>query len=148
LAVVGITMTLFAIDATKTPWSPARQNLAALVGRDGCGLANQLTRDPSFAGYLARSNTATLVHPAVGVYLPCASIPRITGGLAEMPDVVVFQKNWPLLIRPDPFAAVTDLYKLRHVDQRPPEIADVRLVRKVIPRRVRIDAVRVDGQRS
>ncbi len=83
LAVVGVTITLLAIDAALTPWSPARQNVEALAGGSSCGLAHQLRGERDVASLLSDDEARTLLVPSVGLYFPCATIPAVEGGLGR-----------------------------------------------------------------
>jgi len=139
-AAVGVTIAVLAIDAVKVPWSPARQNLETLVGRSSCGLAHQLSSGNALADRIAEPSKPTLVHPSVGLYFPCATIPRIAGGLAEIPAVVVFQSNWPLFRKDSPFSGASDLYEFRLIAHGPHGI-EVYSVRDAVPEFVRADAI-------
>ena len=145
LAVVGVTITLLAIDAALTPWSPARQNVEALAGRSSCGLAHQLRSDRDVASLLSDDEARTLLVPSVGLYFPCATIPAVEGGLVEIPDFVVYHSDpWPLRERDGPFAAVSDLYELKEIASNPDGVK-VLSVTDEIRGFVLVDALRSDA---
>jgi len=56
-----------------------------------------------------------LVSPTLLLYFPCASLPRLEHGVAEMPDWVVLEERavlWPLDQADSPFNPVLDLHTL------------------------------------
>jgi hypothetical protein len=141
LAFVGITIAGLSLDASRSNWSPARQNLQVLTGRTNCGLADV------FAGQVANTmadrSTATLPVPSLALFFPCATIPRIRNGVVQLPNLVAYEGvPWPLQVRDGPFAAVDDLYTTRKIAQGPRDV-EVLEVRKNLPDFTRSDAVRV-----
>jgi hypothetical protein len=119
LVVVTLTVALLSIDAAKSSWSPARQNLEALTGRTRCGLADHLTGDRQIANRLA-SSARTLLAPAIAPYLPCATPALVDGALLEIPSFFAYQDDpWPVTGSAAPFAAIADLYKLEPVARGP-----------------------------
>ena len=119
-AFVALTMAMLLVDATITPWSPARQNLDALVARGSCGLAHQLRGVPDPVFTLSDPDTRSLALPPVGVYFPCATPPRVRRGVIEIPDRVVFQGSpWALEERDGPFAALPELYAVERAGRGP-----------------------------
>ena len=121
LAVVGLTSAMLVRDAAATAWSPARQNLEALAGRRGCGLASQLPREIPSLDLLADRKTPVFLDPWVALYFPCATIPRLEYGLITVPRLIVFrpypwqgdqEPPWLLEQNQFTFAAVSDLYRL------------------------------------
>ncbi len=143
-AVVGLTAAILVRDATVTAWSPARQNLETLAGRSSCGLAHQLRGEGDVSELLADPETPVLLEPPVAVYFPCATIPALENGLIEVPRLVVFQSRlWPLEEKDGPFAAVSDLYRLRSI-ARGPRGVEALSVADAVPGFVRVDADRRD----
>ncbi len=142
-AVVGLTAVILIRDAAVTAWSPARQNLEALAGRSSCGLAHQLRGERNVSRLLADPETPTYLEPPVALYFPCATTPTIDGGLVEVPGLVVVQSRRRLLLdkRGNPFAAVSDLYRLRGIAHGPGGV-EVLSVADGIPGFVRVDADR------
>jgi len=143
-AVVAVTLAVLILDATISPWSPARQNLEALGGRATCGLALHLQGNRNVIQQLSDPSTLTLSTPVVAFYFPCTTIPRIEHGLVQAPAFVASESSspWPLYDRAGPFAAVSDLYALREVAQGPSGV-EVLSVADRVPGFNRIDAVRV-----
>jgi hypothetical protein len=135
--VVVLTLALQVADAVASRWSPARQNLEALTGASGCGLGDHIGGNTA----IIRGASVVLVHPAVGVYFPCVTIPRVRGGLVEMPDAIVTHEYFVLLQRDSPFAAAADLYELRRTPERPFQGMDVNVVIPLIRGYERVDAV-------
>lgn len=114
-AAVALTAGLLGYDAAVSSWTATRQNLGVLAGREACGLADQLSGE-SEVERMNADGVPTLLTPAVGVFFPCATIPRVDGGLIEIPRFVVFESSlgaWPLFTPHGPFAAVGDLYQVR-----------------------------------
>jgi hypothetical protein len=143
-AVVGVTAAILTYDAAISSWTPARQNLEALVGGGSCGLAHQLNGDAEIVDKISDPSIPTLLVPSVGLYFPCATIPRLDGGLVEVPRLVAFQAiAWPLHEHDGPFAAIDDLYELRTIAGRPPAVAVLSVLDEV-PGFVRADAIRTD----
>jgi hypothetical protein len=122
-AVVGLTIALLALDAARSPWSIARQNLEALKGRTSCGIAHHLEGAPGIAARLATGGR-TLLAPAVAPYLPCATPATVEGGLIQLPVLFAFQgDSWPVTLPAAPFAAVADLYRLKTVARGRQDVA-------------------------
>jgi hypothetical protein len=119
LVVVWITLAVFGGDAAFARWSPARQNVSALVGRSGCGVADTLTVPASEGHSLTRlvsRPATTLVDPFIAPYFPCIDQPTIRDGVVTIPAHLVAQGTpWPVLARDGPFAALHDLYPIRQV---------------------------------
>lgn len=119
-AVVGITVAVMTIDATLSPWSPARQNIEALASRESCGLAQRFSGGEDVITQLKDPGRPILVAPSLGMYFPCPRIPRIRNGLVETPSLVVLESSdWMLRDLDAPFAAFVDLYRLRAVGHGP-----------------------------
>lgn len=115
-AVLAATGAVLIGDAAVSPWTPARQNLETLTGRESCGLAHQFRGEPGLADRIADPNTPTLLVSPVGTFFPCATIPAVTGGLVQTPKLVIHHGDpWPLVSPDAPFAAVPDLYEVRKV---------------------------------
>ena len=141
-AAVGVTVAILVIDAAISSWSPARQNLEALVGGETCGFARELRGKGDLTGQIAAPGSPTFVVAPVAPYLPCATMPAIDGGLVEIPRLVVlYLRTWPLDRTDAPFAAVLDLYELQGM-ARGPEGMRVLSVNRRIPGFARADAVR------
>jgi hypothetical protein len=131
------TVGVIAVDTARTDgWTHGRQTAEALHGRSECGLGDELLiaerDDPNAAEPLARrlgkSGSASLVLPNLVPYFPCARLPRLRNGLAEVPDTIVSYPNefspirYPLT---SPFVGVLDLYPLRRLRLEPtPDGAD------------------------
>ena len=118
------------------------ENLEALAGGGSCGLADHLSRDSSLVARIADPRIRTLADPSVSLYFPCSSTPRIDGGLVELPDVIISQRNWELMSHDSPFTAAEDLYELRQAGQ-PHQGVEVHLVTPTIPGYARADAIAV-----
>jgi hypothetical protein len=115
-ASVGLTCAVLALDAARSSWSPARQNLEALVGSGDCGLADELDGSGARLLPLVSGQAPVLLDPEVALYFPCATIPRIEGGLLEIPRLVVVPPyRWLLEDKDAPFSALPDLYELKRV---------------------------------
>jgi arabinosyltransferase B len=141
-AAISITVAILVLDAARTPWSPARQNLEALVGDSSCGIANQLRGDPEVvAEFSNRSNPALLV-PSVALYYPCATPPALEDGLVELPRLLAFQGDaWPLFVRDGPFVAARDLYHFERIGTAPRGV-EAYSVTDSIPGYTKLDVVR------
>jgi hypothetical protein len=138
---ISFTIGLHIVDAVRSPWTPARQNLHALAGVSDCGLADHLGRD-AIVQKIEDPATATIAHPAVGLYVPCARIPRIERGIVELPSVVVTHSLSDFIDRDSPFAAADDLYGFRRtLGPRPYRSVDFEVVVPEVPGYVRADAV-------
>lgn len=141
LAFVGNTIFGLSFDASRSNWSPARQNLEALRGRTSCGLADQLGAD--VAKTMRDTGTTTLLVPSLALFFPCATIPRIRNGVVQIPKLVAYEgAPWPLQVKDGPFAAVSDLYRTQKIAQGPRDV-EVLKVSDVLPKFTRTDAVRV-----
>lgn len=158
LAVVGLTSAMLIRDAAATAWSPARQNVEALAGHRGCGLASQLHRESASLDLLADRKTPVFLDPWVALYFPCATIPRLEYGLITVPRLIVFRPfpwqpeeeptvPWLLEQKYFTFAAVSDLYRLTNVARGPGGV-EVLSVTRTVPGFVRVDADRVDVGRA
>ncbi len=122
LAAVALTMLVLATDAARTPWSPARQNLSALFLRRDCGLADELPDGAELVSRFRDPATATLLVPAVGLYFPCARIPRIRKGLVELPSLLATQgPAWPLEEH-DAIPGGSDLQTVRTIARGPRDV--------------------------
>ena len=157
LAAIGLTSAALIRDASTTAWSPARQNVEALVGRHTCGLASQVHGTSASLELLADPKTPLYLDPPVALYFPCATIPSLKSGLVTIPKLVVSPdlggKPERRLIVPSllqdragTFTAVTDLYRLTTVAQGPGKIM-VLSVADTVPGFFRIDADRLDAGR-
>ncbi|MGZ4314394.1 MAG: arabinosyltransferase domain-containing protein [Gaiellaceae bacterium] len=119
LAVVGLTIAVLAVDAARSPWTLARQNLDALGGRTSCGIANHLGGDLGIARRLA-AGKPTLLAPAVAPYIPCATLAGVRGGVLEQPSLFAYQgDSWPVTELDRPFAAFADLYRFETLARGP-----------------------------
>jgi hypothetical protein len=91
------------------------------------------------AGRVEGGSLPTLVLPNLLTYLPCASQPRVSDGVAEVPaQIVAFEGSiWPLGTGTSPFDGVFDLYRLERLPlaDSSPVPGDVALygVRRDIP---------------
>ena len=140
-AVVAVTVAVLVHDAAISPWSPARQSLEAAVGRNGCGLAHQLQGRDGLVEELSDPDVRTLLSPPVALYLPCATIPSVRGGLVDIPKFVVSDHRWLLRETDGPFAAISDLYDARRIALGPRGV-EVLSVADRIPGFVRVNAMR------
>jgi hypothetical protein len=141
-AAIGVTCALLIRDAAITAWSPARQNLEALVGASTCGLAHHLRGDSDVSQPLADPRTPVLLEPPVALYFPCSTIPAVENGVVQVPRLVVFQSElWPLQERDGPFTAVPDLYELTRIADGPGGVK-VLSVDDTVPGFARADAQR------
>ena len=77
---------------------------------------------------LRRDGVRALVSPTLLLYFPCAAIPRLEDGVAELPDWVIIEERdvlWPLDQADSPFNAVLDLGALAKLpladSEAPPE---------------------------
>jgi hypothetical protein len=139
---IAFTIGLHVVDAVRSPWTAASQNLHALTGGSDCGLADHLDRD-AIVRRIADPATATLVHPAVGAYVPCGRIPRIEDGVVETPDVIVTHWFWDFVDRDSPFSAARDLYGFRPTPgPEPYEGVGIQVVVPEVPGYVRADPLR------
>ena len=140
LGAVAITVALLVIDALRAPWTPTRQNLNALARHSDCGLAHVLSVPPPHMS--ASRSEATLVHPTLGMFFPCALPPTITkGGLVELPRFLIVQdQTYEILIPESPFMAVTDLAVLEPLGHGPRGIRVIG-VKRVVPGFARADAL-------
>ena len=140
---VALTLVVFVVDMARSTWTIRQHNLAALVGRDSCGLAEHVQVVSSDGGptrladLIGREDTRTFLSPEVFPYFPCARQPRLSGGTAEAPDYVVQSFYHEQLIGDSsPFYGVTDLYPLQPLrvvgSYAPPEL-EVFAVRKTVP---------------
>jgi cell wall arabinan synthesis protein len=141
LAFVGNTIAGLSLDAARSNWSPARQNLGVLTGHASCGLADQLAGD--VANRIRDRGTTTLLVPSLALYFPCATIPKIRNGVVQLPNLVAYEgAPWPLQVKDGPFAAVDDLYATRKIAQGLRDV-EVLGVSDTLPDFTRADAVRV-----
>jgi hypothetical protein len=116
LAVVALTATLFIRDASVTAWSPARQNIETLTGRESCGIADQLGVGRDLVRDAARRRSGVLVEPSLLLFVPCVRPSKIEHGLIELPTAAVFATSYFAVRELDgPFSAVSDLYELDSV---------------------------------
>ena len=140
-----LTLVVFTVDtARSTPWTVRQQNLETLVGRPTCGLADHVlvtdeTGGPArLARLLEREMTTALASPEVLPYFPCARQPRLQGGVAEPPDLILTTRYYqdPLLYGTSPFNGVHDLYsveRLRVFGSYSPKALRLYAVEKTIP---------------
>jgi arabinosyltransferase B len=120
LAAVGLTAAILLLDMAGSPWSPGRQNLDALATRSSCGLAHQLAGDTLLAERIGDDATRTLIAPSLTTYFPCATIPKIDGGLVELPELAIRDlTKGPLFWDRGPFSAAEDLYGSKSVGHGP-----------------------------
>ncbi len=141
-AVVGVTIVVLLVDAAVSPWSPTRQSLDALAGRDSCGLAHQLQGEGDVRASLERPGAPTLLIPPVSVYFPCARVSSIANGVVELPTLIVYQDSpWPLRERDAAASAIADLDRL-DVVARGPRGVEVARATSGATGFVRLDAVR------
>ncbi len=147
-AAVGVTVAILAIDAAISSWSPARQNLAALVGGETCGFASELRGDRDLTAQITDPASPTLAVPPLTAYLPCATSPAIDGGVVKIPRLVLlYLRMWPLDRTHSPFGAVLDLYALQEI-ARGPESTRVFTVDRRIPGFARADAIHTARRRE
>ena len=140
---IGLSLAVLTVAMGREPWNLGRQNLATLLGRDGCVLAESL---PGVR--LRDADTAVLVPSPLVPYLPCFRSPRVIAGTVETPRMVVRQQFDFPLDRPDsPFYALNDLYEIRSLGQGPREVV-VKLVGNEIPGFERLDAIRQPSSSS
>jgi hypothetical protein len=138
---IAFTIGLHVVDAVRSPWTAARQNLHVLMGVSNCGLADHLDRD-AIVQRIADPATATLAHPALGLYVPCGRTPRIENGIVETPSVVMTHWLWDFVDRDNPFAAAEDLYGFRRtLGPQPYEGVGFEVVVPEVPGYVRTAAV-------
>jgi hypothetical protein len=141
---VAVTIAVLSLDASKSSWSPARQNLETLTGRASCGLADQLAGKGDVASTMANGGTTTLLVPSLALYFPCATIPTIRNGVVQLPRLVAYEGvPWPLQVKDGPFAAVTDLYPTRKIAKGPRDV-EVIEVSDSLREFTRVDAVRAN----
>ena len=146
LAFVANTIVGLSLDASRSNWSPARQNLEALTGRTSCGLADQLEGD--LAKAMRERGTTTLLVPSLALSFPCATIPGIRNGVVQIPKLVAYEGvPWPLQVKDGPFAAVADLYATQKIVQGPRDV-EVLEVSDTLRNFTRADAVRVGPNRA
>jgi hypothetical protein len=131
-AVISTTMALLFLDALVSPWSPARQNLAALVDRAGCGLADQLKGSDDAKRAVREGAPPVLLSPATDFYFPCAAIPRIGKGVIQLPTYVAIEpgstSTFLVLDHDAPFAALADLGHFQPVADGPHGVTIYRVV--------------------
>jgi hypothetical protein len=141
LAFIGNTIVGLSLDASRSNWSPARQNLEAVTERTSCGLADQLGGD--VAKTMRDRGTTTLLVPSLALFFPCATIPGIRNGVVQIPTLIAYEGvPWPLQVKDGPFAAVADLYATQKIAQGPRDV-EVLGVSDTLPGVTRTDAVRV-----
>jgi arabinosyltransferase A len=124
LPLIVFTGVMLVVDAARTgSWTMGRQNLGTLVDEAGCGLADEMLipGDSVAAGpepltrRLAMDGAPSLVLPNLLMYFPCAHLPRLTNGIAEVPRQVVSYPNPRTPIRypvTSPWVGLLDLYRL------------------------------------
>jgi hypothetical protein len=152
---IAATGAVLVLDAARAPdWAPARQNVAALAGRAGCGLADQIrvavdpasTKNgstPVLATSMRAAGTRTVLDHLVAPYFPCAQLPSVSGGVAETPQLIV-SRRWVVrpIQRPESsFAGVLDLYRVRVLYDSPG--VRVLAVRDEVPGAAVAPAIRV-----
>ncbi|MGH3133504.1 MAG: arabinosyltransferase domain-containing protein [Gaiellaceae bacterium] len=123
-ALVALTGAVMVADTIAADWTLPRQNLAAIAGSDGCGLADSVSIVPgvdsssgnsTLAAAVQRDGVRTLLEPATAPYFPCADTPAFDQGVVEVPDLIVGWElePWPVVIRASPFRGIGDLYPPR-----------------------------------
>lgn len=126
--VVGVGVFLADGVVSSRSWSVARQNVGASQGV--CGLAGAVTavvdgRPTPLADLLGDSSRATLHDISLGPLLPCAEPPVISGGIAQVPDLVVRSRKGTegaLVNRlRDPFVMLYDVHDVTAVELSDPE---------------------------
>jgi Mycobacterial cell wall arabinan synthesis protein len=118
-------------DGVKTPsWTLARQNVASIAGRAGCGLGDEVVAGVrgstrSFGRELASS--PSLVYPELLPYFPCTRLPALRAGIVEVPRYVVIADYPDPPLRytlTSPFVGLLDLYEVTPIplteSARPP----------------------------
>lgn len=97
--VLALTVGYLAADAAATEgWTFGKQNLTALVSPGDCGAADEILvpgrGSSSTVTSLRRAieetgDLAVMVHPDVGLYVPCLQQRSMKNGVAEVPDIIV-----------------------------------------------------------
>ena len=74
-------------------------------------------RNEPLSSALAASGSPSLVLPNLVTYVPCARLPQLHGGVADVPRrIVAFRTSiWPLATGTSPFDGVFDLYAVRRL---------------------------------
>ena len=141
---------LVADSAKSSSWTLARQNVDIVRAVETCGLADDArVRDsPSRpAAHLSQlvepDDTLTLVMPNLLTYVPCARLPQLRDGVAEVPDYIVATRiprapGLPVSVRypASPFYGLLDLYELKKLDlvgAHPPRQVAVFAVDREVP---------------
>jgi arabinosyltransferase C len=129
---IAFTLAILLADTVKTgSWTLARQNLDALAGEAGCGLADDARVVPpdgsgtpvALSQLVASESSPSLVLPNLLLYFPCVHLPRLENGVAEVPSYVVTPSTSPIPVRysTSPFYGVLDLYELARLPSAPPD---------------------------
>jgi hypothetical protein len=103
------------------PVRPARANAAQLALESQARPPHALAatgavtyRATTLASLFRESGARPLVWPNLLLYMPCTHLPRLAGGLAEVPTMVVAHSDLISVEREDaPFRGIVDLYSLR-----------------------------------
>ena len=148
---IAFTAIILVADSAKTgSWTLARQNLDSFRGAETCGLASDaLVRDgPArqavrLSQLLERDGALALVLPNLLTYVPCARLPQLRDGVAEVPDYIVSTRiprapGLPVSVRypSSPFYGLLDLYGVRELQltgPNPPRQIAVFAVDRRIP---------------
>jgi arabinosyltransferase C len=145
VATLGGTVAVLFVDAVRSPQSLGRQNLAALGSAGTCGLADRIVHRDVRLGPLLDGSKASLVEPAVAMYVPCSSVPRVVGGVLEVPTLVVLSSDrWLIEQKDAPFSAIPDLYSLTPIRTGVDDL-QVLAVNQLVAGYARADARRVDA---
>jgi cell wall arabinan synthesis protein len=117
LSAVVLTAAVVLVDTAVAPWSPARLNVEALVGRtSGCGLVDHVRNGSNLAKRIGDPATRSLFVPTISPYVPCATLPEVESGRVQLPSFIgIWFDQWPFSNRDSPFQAATDLYDFRRV---------------------------------
>ena len=133
IPVVTFAMVILTTDSVRTAsWTLTRQNLGALTGNAGCGVADQLRVAPSPHSREAVSGTSllrsapALVFPDTLMFFPCARLPHLRDGVIEPPAYLVSSKgrrDWRfrrlfVVYSTSPLYYVNDLYSVELLGRR------------------------------
>ena len=81
-------------------------------------------RTTSLAALVRPTRSRSLILPNLGLFFPCAKLPRLAFGIIEPPTLVVGRMGWWALDREtNPFTGVLDLYRLRDLSIGDSEVA-------------------------
>ncbi len=118
LPAMAFTTAILALDSARTDsWTLARENVRALHGATGCGLADDLRLaggSISLADETSSPSARTLVLPSLLLYFPCARLPELRDGVIEVPTHIVAPYAQRVLAgyTTSPMLGVQDLYRI------------------------------------